>query len=72
MPDNSLTPQLSLPDPAVKRPIGEEQFRPVSVREPGSKKAPENLWNICETSGLNPLLSIIEQDPSEGCQKSDI
>jgi len=72
MADNSLTPQLSFADPAGKRPMGEEKFRPVSARDPVSKKAPENSWNICETSGLNPLLSIIEQDPSKGCQKSDI
>jgi hypothetical protein len=52
--------------------MGEENFSRGSGRDPGSKRAPENSWNICETSGLNPLLSIIEQDPSKGCQKSDI
>jgi hypothetical protein len=71
-PDNSLTPQLSRPDP-VEKPRGmEEKFQFVSAHDPVSEKAPETPWNICEKSGLNPLRSIIERDPSEGCQKSDI
>jgi len=72
MPDNSLTPQLSLPNPVEKPPMMKENFRPASARDLVPKKAPEKRWNICEKSGLNPVLSIIEQDPSEGCQKSDI
>jgi hypothetical protein len=72
MPDNSLTPQLSWPDPVENWPTMKEKFSRISARDLVPKKTPEKRWNICEKSGLNPLLSIIEQDPSEGCQKSDI
>jgi len=50
----------------------EEKFRPASGGDFVLKKAPQKRGNICEKSGLNRLLSIIEQDPSKGCQKSDI
>jgi hypothetical protein len=40
----------------------------ISNLQPAIKLRPENAPNFCQTNGLNRPRSIIEQDPSKGCQ----